>query len=344
MDIPSPRRDSSGSVQLASWIEEEDAIDRDYGVQITVASEVEVVNHSAMAPARESTPPLEMTEGYGSCEESPPPSRKAPIDGDICIIEQPSDCVSGFRSSSSESDSGVAVKCMALERLNSTDRSMLANTRTGSDEHDEVSAAVPMGADRLMAISTPVQSPAARTPGQGTWASVSSVNGEDFAQSPISPLVAPVFLNNGATAEEVATALVKCGFLLKRGFVNTAYKLRYFKVMYNSLVFFKRSCDEERRGSINCCGAIVDKRRGDALDPQTPYAFTLCTPQDPHHKSWTLQATSERERDDWILTINIIAALPSANEQHSPGALARGMIPRGSSTIAAVGKATCCVS
>jgi hypothetical protein len=110
-------------------------------------------------------------------------------------------------------------------------------------------------------------------------------------------------------------------------------------------VFYKRSSDQKQRGSIYCGCATVDKRRD--LDPGTPYAFTLLTPQDPYHKTWTLQATSERERDDWVLVINIIAVLPPFAAHTNSGSLvSRGqpIPPSGSSTMTAVGKATCCMS
>lgn len=260
----------------------------------------------------------------------------------------PEECFEKKHSTDSDSGSEADIETFlaTMERADSSDAALPTTSHgspTAESGPDEASQEVG-GSDGD--VHTPLRSPLVDANGTQTWASVSSVSGEDKHPSPYSPLVPANFARNhppdSATLAEIEAAQAKCGFLLKRGFINTAYKLRYFKVEHNCMVFYKKSSDETRRGTIYCGGATVDKRRGDALDPRTPYAFALCTPQDPHHKVWTLQATSERERDDWILVINVIAALPSFGGAQSPGALIRA--GGRSSTMAAVGKATCCVS
>ncbi len=138
------------------------------------------------------------------------------------------------------------------------------------------------------------------------------------------------------------TPLRKSGFLLKRGFVNTAFKLRWFVVSGSYLVFYKNISDVECRGSICCTGASVDRRRGDALNANTPFAFNLITPQDPYHGCWVLQATSEQERDEWIRVISAISALPLSSDS----AVVRASSARQSAspnTALAAGKAAGCI-
>ncbi len=130
----------------------------------------------------------------------------------------------------------------------------------------------------------------------------------------------------------------KSGFLMKRGFVNTAFQLRWFVVEAPYLVFYKKISDKERRGSMCCVGASVDRRRGDALNPNTPFAFNVTTPYDQNHpKIWVLQATSAEERDEWMRIIMTIASFYTPHEN----ALIRGSISSPSTTYAA-GKAAGC--
>ena len=136
--------------------------------------------------------------------------------------------------------------------------------------------------------------------------------------------------------------LRKSGFLLKRGFINTAFKLRWFVVNGCFLVFYKNISDVECRGSICCAGATVDRRHGDALNANTPFAFNLITPQDPHHGCWVLQATSEQERDEWLRVISAISALPLSSDS---AVIRASSIRQGASpnTALAAGKAAGCI-
>jgi hypothetical protein len=102
----------------------------------------------------------------------------------------------------------------------------------------------------------------------------------------------------------------KAGFLFKRGWVNTAFKLRWCVTKGDSIYYFKRTTDKEPRGKICCLDAVVDLNTEDAQNPDTPFSFSLRTPYDPHHRSWVLQATSLEERDDWVSVIRAIATLP----------------------------------
>jgi hypothetical protein len=102
----------------------------------------------------------------------------------------------------------------------------------------------------------------------------------------------------------------KAGFLFKRGWVNTAFKLRWCVIKGDSIYYFKRTSDKEPRGKICCLDARVDLNTKDAQNPDTPFAFSLLTPYDPHHRSWVLQATSLEERDDWVGAIQAISGLP----------------------------------
>jgi hypothetical protein len=78
------------------------------------------------------------------------------------------------------------------------------------------------------------------------------------------------------TAEEIL--ILKEGFLMKKGFINPAFKRRWCVLRGRQILFYKRYSDERIRGVINVQGASVevaeDKRRS------LPFAFYLKTPFD----------------------------------------------------------------
>lgn len=126
---------------------------------------------------------------------------------------------------------------------------------------------------------------------------------------------------NSSAAEELETVqkqVHKAGFLFKRGWVNTAFKLRWCVTKGDSIYYYKRTCDAKPRGKICCLDARIDLSSKDALNPETPFAFSLQTPYDPRHQSWVLQAPSTEERDDWICVIRAISVLlpPPGSSYH----------------------------
>jgi hypothetical protein len=78
------------------------------------------------------------------------------------------------------------------------------------------------------------------------------------------------------TAEELL--ILKEGFLMKKGFINPAFKRRWCVLRGRQILFYKRFSDEKIRGIINVQGATVeiaeDRRR------TIPFAFYLKTPYD----------------------------------------------------------------
>ena len=330
------------SVEIASWMEEEDGGDTN-GMGTGSCAEGSGIDHQHRSSA-----PLhgiiEFEEEQTNLDSYTIEGSSIPENGKT--FGSPTSAAEHSTDSGSSSEVDIAEFQAKMERVDSSDMAMLVEAKEEYNGPKMVDA----GSNNPVSppvTENPICSPPSAPLYSETWASVSSCTNNDTARSPISPIMNPYFKNDGK-ADVVDTQNLpedlpnKCGFLLKRGFVNTAYKLRYFKVDYNSLVFFKKSSDTVRRGSIFCAEAIVDKRRGDALDPRTPFAFTLTTPHDPYHKLWTLQATSERERDEWILVINFMAALPLLREGE-PGTLV-GSPSSNRAISAAVGKATCCIS
>lgn len=100
---------------------------------------------------------------------------------------------------------------------------------------------------------------------------------------------------------------VKEGFLMKRGFVNTAFQRRWFVLHSCYLFFYRYYPNRDLRGYINCQGATVsvDAKYSDV----NPFSFVLHTPHDADHAKWVLQAASESEMQSWIAAITAAAAI-----------------------------------
>jgi hypothetical protein len=122
-------------------------------------------------------------------------------------------------------------------------------------------------------------------------------------------------------SEEVL--ILKEGFLMKRGFINTAFKRRWCVLRGRQILFYRNYTDRNIRGIINIQDATVeiaeDKKRNlpfgfylntpcDRYPPSPPSAFRPAPHGSPwlrYHSRWLLQAASEEEMLSWINAIQI---------------------------------------
>ena len=99
------------------------------------------------------------------------------------------------------------------------------------------------------------------------------------------------------------------GYLMKRGFLNTAFKKRWCVLVHNRIMFYIGYYGEVR-GSINVYQATIDESPQEELGCDNgSCAFVLVTPNDKHHKRWTLQALSPQEKMNWLLSIKKASSL-----------------------------------
>jgi hypothetical protein len=111
-------------------------------------------------------------------------------------------------------------------------------------------------------------------------------------------------------------AAVIGGYLLKRGFLNTAYKQRWCILLHNRIIFYVGYYGQVR-GSINLYQCTIDQHPNAELQYENgANSFELTTPHDAKHKHWMLQALTAPEKVNWILAIQEASLLSDEATQN----------------------------
>ena len=76
----------------------------------------------------------------------------------------------------------------------------------------------------------------------------------------------------------VSQQIFKEGFLMKRGFINTAFQRRWCVLKGKDICYYKQYRDKEVKGRINCLEAVVVKAENSQNN--LPFAFYIHTPHD----------------------------------------------------------------
>jgi len=157
---------------------------------------------------------------------------------------------------------------------------------------------------------TPVASPAGSLMPPHVIKYTPSPTNRSTSSSPTPPksTTPPPKADKGANGSQQPAAVIG-GYLLKRGFLNTAYKQRWCILLHNRIIFYVGYYGQVR-GSINLYQCTINQHPNTELQFENgENSFELTTPNDPSHKHWMLQALTAPEKVNWMLAIQAASQL-----------------------------------
>eukprot|EP00026_Physarum_polycephalum_P000812 Phypoly_transcript_00813.p1 GENE.Phypoly_transcript_00813~~Phypoly_transcript_00813.p1 ORF type:complete len:753 (+),score=90.98 Phypoly_transcript_00813:85-2343(+) len=107
-----------------------------------------------------------------------------------------------------------------------------------------------------------------------------------------------------------SVAVVKVGYLIKRGFTWHNWCSRWCVLRWSTLTYFKSPSDTKPKGLFHLQGCEVEEY----LDPKKPFTFTVQS----RNRLWYFQATSQNEQRSWM------HAIKSAAQDRSSLTLSKG--------------------
>jgi len=137
-----------------------------------------------------------------------------------------------------------------------------------------------------------------RSPGCGLEKGSMSLTGDQFHLINVTPDQGSQAMKSECMVSS-KSQVVFSGFMMKRGFLNTGYKKRWFVVKDNHLLYFKQfnTDTSDPRGIIKLTGCRI-LEANEEVERGFPYSFMISTPVD--RKLWVFDTFSHREKSLWI--------------------------------------------